>query len=211
MRSCTKCNIEQEDLQFYKNPKTGYWQSWCRSCKKKREREKRLDKGVTPKQLTTVTSKHKSCAECQELKPHRDFNASTRGSGGLAAYCKPCHKGRFYDKEYARKATAEYRARNPERWRGLHRVAQYNRKAKVKAADDKTLTNSVMTSIMGQPKCFWCKEEVKKKNRTLEHIVELNNGGLHGVSNCTMSCFSCNSSRPNKSGDFDHLGMKGTH
>lgn len=35
-------------------------------------------------------------------------------------------------------------------------------------------------------------------NYSLEHIIELSNGGIHGVSNINMACISCNSSRLNK-------------
>lgn len=213
MRNCTKCETEKDDDQFYQNPKTGYWQSWCHPCKKEHEQQRRIAKGVVPKEFTIVTGTHKSCAECKESLLHSEFSSSTRGSGGLSAYCKPCEKTRYgeryYDKEKGRLYTAAYRERHPERWRALHRITQFNRKAKIKAVDDNTLTSEVMNGIMASPNCFWCKEDIPETNRTLEHIVELSNGGLHGVSNCTMNCFSCNSSRPNKSGEFDHLGNKG--
>jgi hypothetical protein len=209
MRKCTKCYKEQDDDQFYQNPNTGYWQSWCHTCKKVREQGRRKVKGITPRKFTVVTETHKTCAECKESKPHSEFNPTVRGSGGLAAYCKPCHKERFYDKEYSRKRVMEYRERHSDRWRALHRLHQFNRKSKIKAVDDGTLTSEAMKCILSTTHCFWCEKETPEDKRTLEHIVELNNGGLHGVSNCTMSCFSCNSSRPNKLGEFDHLGNKG--
>jgi hypothetical protein len=31
-RTCSKCREEQAEAEFYKNPNTGRWSSWCRLC-----------------------------------------------------------------------------------------------------------------------------------------------------------------------------------
>lgn len=49
--------------------------------------------------------------------------------------------------------------------------------------------------------CCWCKQEIPASLRTIEHIIELSNGGMHSVHNITMACKSCNSSRVNRNND----------
>jgi hypothetical protein len=208
-RTCTKCEELKTNDQFVFNDKTKSWHSWCRPCKTSTAKVQRVASGIEPKTFSVVTETEKSCNHCKEFKPHSEFYPSARGAGGLAAYCNSCSKEKYYDKEYSRNKVMEYRERNSDRYRAMHRLHMYNRRAKIKAVDDKTLTGEAVKFIMTISTCFWCKEEIPADKKTLEHIVELSNGGLHGVSNCTMSCFSCNSSRPNKSGEFDHLGNKG--
>jgi hypothetical protein len=47
----------------------------------------------------------KTCSRCGEKKTEQDFYS--RANGRLTSWCRPCHI----------KATAEYRARDPERWK----------------------------------------------------------------------------------------------
>lgn len=137
----------------------------------------------------------KACRDCQEEKAFSEFYKTKRGTHGLNAYCKVCYKERYHDKEKARQRTAKYREANPERWRAFHRLHQFNRRSNIAATDDGTVTDEVLKSIYETESCYWCQDYTEPDKRTLEHIIELNDGGHHSITNITMACQPCNSAR----------------
>lgn len=137
----------------------------------------------------------KVCRECQVEKAFSEFYKTKKGTHGLNAYCKPCYKSKYHDKEKAKERTAKYRETHPERWKAAHRIHQHNRKSKIKATDDGTVTDEFLKEIYSRMNCYWCGLFVDEEDRTLEHVVELSEGGAHSASNIEMACLSCNSAR----------------
>ena len=179
-----------------------YYNSWCNSC---RTENNRLRSGSKKRRFSKVTETTKECTYCWEALPHSEFSPSTRGSRGLASRCRTCNNktiNRSLDK--GREATKRYRENNREKYLASHRVTQFNRRNTIRVVDDGTLTEEVLISIYAKEFCHWCKDKVPRELRTLEHVIELSRGGVHGVSNCTMACFSCNSKRINKDGKYDY-------
>lgn len=202
IKKCSKCREikELDKFSVIKRNVDGtpkYYNSWCNVC---RVNNNRLQKGVAKRIFTVIDylSEHKECGSCHMMLSFTEFSPSSRGSGGLAAYCKPCHKLRYYDKTKAKEATQRYRDNNRFKWRAAHRLNQFNRRSLIKATNDGSLTNEVLAEIYSKEHCYWCGKFTDEKDRTLEHIIELSNGGKHSVSNVTMACKSCNSSRLNK-------------
>lgn len=196
MYKCTKCKQEKNTnrFQLYKGKPNG----WCRECKTKHEKERRRNKGAKEKRYSIVIDGMKSCMTCNTMKPLQDFSPSTRGKGGVASYCKEClnRKNRTEEnRSKARKTTAKYRKDNRERYLAMHRLHQFNRKALTKAVSDGTLTDSVLKEIYATEKCYYCHNVIPRELRTLEHKIPLSKGGIHGILNVTMACFSCNSSK----------------
>lgn len=99
--------------------------------------------------------------------------------------------------EINRNYTQKYRDNHRERWRGLHRINQFNRKNKVKLANDGTVTEDFMKSLYSIENCYWCKQVIPRELRTAEHIKPLHLNGLHTAENLTMACRSCNFSKLN--------------
>lgn len=190
MRTCTKCKQVLDESRFSQS-KNKYgklkFNPWCHSCRTEYNRNKYFGGRKAKKAIKTET--HKECMHCHVMTLREDMSGS---------YCKPCYKARYYDKEKGRKYTAEYRKRNPERWRSIHRIHQFNRKSLIKATDDGTVTDEFLKELLSTKDCYWCKEEILEDQRTVEHLIELSSGGLHSASNLVMACFSCNSSRLNK-------------
>lgn len=137
----------------------------------------------------------KECRHCKVSKPLTDFTPSKRGIQGVAAYCKPCFADKYRNKDRAKEATARYRAKHPERWRAAHRLHQLKRRNSIVATCDGTVTDSFLIELYNRTECYWCKQFVVRENRTLEHIIELIDGGVHSTSNIEMACSSCNSAR----------------
>lgn len=193
-KKCSKCGevLPIEKFSPRKRNEDGsvkYRNSQCTGCRTDANRK-------TPRYKDDDSSKE--CRNCRLIKPHAEFSPASRGKLGLSAYCKSCSCELYRDREKARKNTAAYRARHPERWRAAHRIHQFNRRSLIKATDDGTVTDDFLKIIYSTEKCYWCGEITQENLRTLEHIIELSNGGTHSSSNITMACLSCNSSRLNK-------------
>ncbi len=48
---------------------------------------------------------------------------------------------------------------------------------------------------LAQVKCYWCTRSIKGKQATQDHIIAINNGGMHSLANLCVSCSTCNSSK----------------
>lgn len=201
MKVCTSCGISKSLENFSKLYKdgefTGY-HSHCKQCKRDAARESRLRKGIVPRVVPEVTETHKQCLMCNELKEFTMFSPSKRGRCGLSAYCRQCMCIRLDNessREMKRRATADYRKRKGVTWRAMHRIHQYNRRATIKATDDGTVTKEFLENLLSKDICCWCGNHTPEEDRTIEHLIELSQGGLHSASNLDMACFSCNSAR----------------
>lgn len=195
---CSKCKIEQPLEKFSCNKRNEdgsckRYNSWCTSCRTIGNRD-RL--GLKERPKAEITDNGKECLKCNTIKTLSEFSPSSRGKLQLSAYCKPCTIRATPEK--ARKYTADYRTRNGPRWRALHRLNMFKRKNLISVLSDGTVTDEILKALYEQVICCWCKDNVAPKQRTLEHIVELSQGGLHSIHNITMACFSCNSKRLNK-------------
>ena len=201
-KRCSKCRSEKELVNFSvtKRNEDGsakYRNSWCTDCRVADNR-KRLGYSKLEKSIVDFDNEIKQCACCKDMFPFTEFPPAKRGSANLAAYCKSCAKDKYYDKDKAKDYTQSYRDRNRNRWRALHRINQFNRRSLIRASEDGTVTSDFVDGIYAEEICYWCNQFTDEGDRTLEHIIELSNGGLHSSSNITMACSSCNSARLNK-------------
>lgn len=202
MRRCSKCNADKPLTNFHatkRNPDGSIktFSSWCSQCKIEKYRET----SKSPKRFIAficLNTQIKECSGCNVKLPFSDFTKSTKGSGGISAYCRPCFKDRYYNKDKSRKQSSKYRSENKESWNAYHRVSQFNRVSKIKAVSDGTVTKEFAKSVYDTEVCYWCKSFIDRPNRTMEHLIELSAGGPHSASNIVMACRSCNSSRFNK-------------
>lgn len=202
MKICSKCGEEKpvDNFSPTKRNEDGsvkYRASWCTACRVSNNRE-RLGYNKLEKSIVDYESQTKQCASCKLMFSFNEFSPSKRGSANLSSYCRACVKDKYYDREAARINTQAYRDKNRNRWRALHRINQFNRRSLIKATEDGTVTEEFIESVYRTEICYWCKEFIEESDRTLEHIIELSQGGPHSSSNITMACFSCNSSRLNK-------------
>ena len=201
---CTKCKVckKVEEFRCIKRNPDGtvkYLSSWCGECCNKSALDR---KGGRVKYIPKVEGNSKECYICRTMKPKSDFSPTSRGRLGVSAYCKVCVLTRVDKTEESRRKAAErtkvYRERNKHRWRAMHRIHQFNRRSKIKATEDGTVTDEFLKFIYSKTECYWCKLFTEEDKRTLEHIVELNDGGKHSAENITMACLSCNSARKGK-------------
>lgn len=190
---CPQCKIVQpaEKFQLHKGKPNG----WCRLCRTNLMREKRLADGVKQRRFSEIRDDTKSCMECGEFKPLASFSASSRGLGGVLAYCKPCHATKFRNPEAARVNTKAYRARNRPEYLAQHRIRQFARKRNIKIVSDGTVTREFLEALYGTQTCVYCKNETPIERRTADHVISLNKNGKHSASNLVMACHPCNSKK----------------
>ena len=197
-KACTKCGETKEIENFAKssyNPRTQKWyrNSWCNCCRTADNR-KRGEYTKRPKPVVEVDAKE--CLRCHVVLPLEVFPPSQRGRLGRASYCRAC--GTRASPEKSRKYTSDYRERHRAKYRAAHRLTQYKRRTNMQAGDDESITNEYLIFLYSQEICCWCGEYVPEDYRTLEHIQELSQGGLHSITNTNMACRSCNSARINR-------------
>ena len=202
LKLCSKCLVEKAIDNFSPTVRNidgsvKYRNSWCHQCKI----DTRICKqGGRIRPIPKVYEDSKECLECREIKSLDEFSPASRGRMGRAAYCKPCSSKRIIKSERYQSGanvenTRKYRRENPEKCRAAARISQFNRRSVIKATCDGTVTEEFLKSVYAKEICYWCKKFVNRNKRTLEHIKELSQGGVHSACNITMSCSSCNSAR----------------
>ena len=205
MKVCSKCKIEKEIDNFSKSGK--YYNSWCRLCRSELEQNRRIKNGIVPKiKPKIIGEEHKECLKCKKILHINLFNISSRGRLNRNPYCKICESA--YHKELKNKDIEKYRKLNRERtqkhrdlnreeYRGKKRIEEFNRKNKIKAVSDGTVTKEFMIKLYNTEICFWCEKFIEKDKRTAEHVIPLSRGGTHSADNLKMACLSCNCSKLN--------------
>lgn len=186
MKVCTKC--QKESNSFSPNS------YWCRPCKAEHEREKRLKLGKSPRIYRRKEGEFLECLDCSNFFPVNYFNISKRGSYGRASYCKLCQKIRCYPSKLKNgEAVKRYRAKGF--YRANHRLREFIRRQKIKVTSDGSVTKEFIINLLDAETCSYCKKPTTFKERTIDHVVALNDGGKHVASNLVMACTNCNSKK----------------
>jgi hypothetical protein len=206
-KTCKTCKVDKESSEFGNNKHSKDKLNYvCNPCRADYELQRRISKGIKPKVKPVVLENQKECLMCKQILPLDHYGDNKRGRLGKNCYCVDCFpkyhiNQRNLDvttyRENRRISTQKYRDSHREHWRGLHRINQFNRKNLIKAVDDGTVTESFMKALYDIDKCYWCGNLTPENKRTAEHIIPLISGGIHGVSNLTMACSTCNSSKRN--------------
>jgi 5-methylcytosine-specific restriction endonuclease McrA len=194
LHECSKCKVAYpwNKYQLYKGRPIGQ----CRTCKNASMKEHRAKLGMSVRKKSIIADGKKLCMHCNEFVSLNMFSKTTRGLGGVSAYCQPCVVQRY--KPTAEKtvaATQTYRKKNRERYLASHRVNMYERRHKIKVTADGTVTDAYLKSLYAWPICHYCEKFTEVDQRTADHKTPLNLGGQHSAKNLVMACFTCNSSK----------------
>lgn len=169
----------------------------------------------------------KSCNVCGEIKPVDHFRKWDRDYGdGYYNQCHVCEraKGRAWNRnrgEYRRNYEETHRAHlrvvrdawnkknkdkrkaqqrrfySSQKGRLYNRNSQAIRRSKSKQGD---VTTAWLEQFMAsQTKCFYCKKPFNSnRKKTVDHVIPLDKGGEHIMTNLVIACQSCNSSKGNR-------------
>jgi 5-methylcytosine-specific restriction endonuclease McrA len=105
---------------------------------------------------------------------------------------KPWLNPRLSEKEkrdVRRLADENFSAREKSR----NRIKKIKRKKGIIVVDDMTLSSDITKTAKS---CVYCGKMFNEEDKpTIDHIVPLNKGGIHSISNVIVSCRSCNSKK----------------
>ena len=190
---CSKCSEAKPwaKFQLYKEKPVGQ----CRECKTKAMKALRVTKGISVRKQSEIIDGTKLCMRCDKFYPLDHFSKATRGLGGLATYCKPCHAEKYRNKDKAKTATATYRIRHRERHLARHRVRMFEYKTHKRVTADGSVTDQLLKHLYAEPRCFYCKQDIVRELRTIDHKTPLSKGGEHVAGNLVMACWACNCSK----------------
>jgi 5-methylcytosine-specific restriction endonuclease McrA len=135
-------------------------------------------------------------------------------------YEKNKEKRRIYFKEYCKKNIVKFReydkkeySENPEKFKIKNKIFRKKnplkirfykslrrtlKKSNTKNPVTKTELIELYKKITSSGKCPYCKKEMTNSKWTLDHIISLKKGGGHEKGNLTFCCYSCNSSKKDK-------------
>ena len=156
---------------------------------------KRREAGIPAAKRSRIEDGKKLCMHCEEMKAFSHFTKATRGLGGIAAYCKPCMKERYYDRVAMMHYCHAYRQRHEGRVRANSRITNAIRATRISVTDDGTVTSAFLHDLYSTVNCYYCEEPTSRFKRTADHKIPLARGGLHSADNMVMACQGCNSSK----------------
>lgn len=125
--------------------------------------------------------------------------------GGAKRRCaRHSTSGGFHRKkrttEQHRKFNRRYIEKHPEKvraiWAAAGRTSKPKRAALILAASDGTLTTEAVVALFAAAAdCPYCSMMMRSRDKSLDHKIPLSRGGLHGISNVTICCKRCNTSK----------------
>ena len=100
---------------------------------------------------------------------------------------------RIRNKEKCKQLAEKWRKKNPERDYWLRRTILLERRARMKNASDGTVTRQALMHLVSSAiECCYCRKELGKTDRHVDHKHPISKGGLHGLDNLAVCCRSCN-------------------
>ncbi|MGR3932637.1 endonuclease VII domain-containing protein [Streptomyces sp. BRA346] len=69
-------------------------QAYCRECSAEYYRRRQEAKGKRVREKVPVPPGHKRCPQCEEVKPHSEWERNKSSSDGWASYCRECRAER---------------------------------------------------------------------------------------------------------------------
>ncbi|MFE7956256.1 endonuclease VII domain-containing protein [Streptomyces sp. NPDC057413] len=69
-------------------------QAYCRKCSAEYYRQRQEAQGKVVRQRVPVPAGHKRCPQCEEIKPHSEWESNKSSSDGWSSYCRTCRAER---------------------------------------------------------------------------------------------------------------------
>ncbi len=216
MKTCTKCGVEKPLDAFHKHHGNGRT-AHCKDCR-------RTDTKVTDA-TRLAPDAIKVCRKCKIEKAARDFDPNPRVSSGYYSTCQECRRAgarawkarnkdriRAYEdenREHLNQVRYDWQHRNRERHLANRRKGYRTPKARMysllrmhqrRVAKNGTVTPAEIHELKArQKKCYYCKTPFTDTLKaTIDHVIPLNKGGVHDISNLVLACQSCNSSKSDR-------------
>ena len=217
-KRCTKCGETKPLTEFDKrNTAPCGYKSACKACR-------RVEVQATDA-TRLAPDAVKVCRKCKMEKPAKDFDVNIKVSSGYYSTCRECRRAgarawKARNKDRIREYEAEnydhllqlryaWQERNRETSLARRRIRSYTPKERLynrlrshqrRVAKNGTVTPEQVRELeQRQKKCYYClKPFTDKLKATIDHVIPINKGGLHDISNLVLACKSCNSSKSDR-------------
>jgi hypothetical protein len=168
--TCTICGEVRERRDFYSEAQGRYLQHCCGQRRSHEQIEK------------DISEQMKTCFECGLRLPFDEFSYSPNGRDKKRPYCKCCVS-----------AIAHEKSDNPNRQKWIEETS-----------DGSITTQSLSKMLREAEDCSHCGVKltqsypVKPTQKTIDHNTPLSRGGKHVLSNISVMCLGCNSSKQDR-------------
>ncbi|MFF3502733.1 endonuclease VII domain-containing protein [Streptomyces sp. NPDC003247] len=94
-RRCSRCKRHLPRTAFASNKSMpDGLQAYCRDCAAEYYRQRQEAKGKKVREKVSVSEGFKRCPQCQEIKPHAEWERNKSSSDGWSSYCRVCRAER---------------------------------------------------------------------------------------------------------------------
>ena len=153
--------------------------------------------------LADIEASTKTCVRCKQAKPRVAFPTGTAAPRG-GRVCLQCNveiaAALVQSLRDRLSAGADNRTVEVLRQQARGEYAGKRLQQAIEQSDG-TLSVAVVGRLFGEAEgktCPYCGEYMSKKTKSLDHMVPLNKGGLHGVVNMIICCRRCNTAKRDK-------------
>lgn len=175
-KRCSRCELVQPVENFNRRGQRA-WQNLCRPCQAQATAERLA---AEPARKAAYYQANK-----QRWKSHAELTERQR-----EIKRERSRRWRAENPERFKQQLDDWRARNPERFNALSR----QRTARKRGNGVYKILKRDLRRLYLKP-CIYCG---KRENITLDHVVPIARGGVHGIGNLAPACKPCNSSKRDK-------------
>ncbi|MEH0543312.1 endonuclease VII domain-containing protein [Streptomyces sp. B21-105] len=105
LKKCSACQRSRPVGAFASNSsRPDSLQANCRECAAEYYRRRREAQGMTVRVKVPVPRGHKRCPQCEQVKPHAEWERNKSSSDGWSSYCRPCRAERnrvsYFQRKY---------------------------------------------------------------------------------------------------------------
>jgi 5-methylcytosine-specific restriction endonuclease McrA len=191
MKTCTVCKTELSLDQFHKDAKgkDGH-QSQCKKCCSEKKRKKYASDPEKVKfAVSLYVAKNKEKVTVYKKDWYQKNQAELRKN-----FCENYKKNADHRKEKAK----EWKEKNPEKAKIIHRASQAKRRARFREADGHHSASDIEKLLLLQKwKCPMCHSNLRSGFH-VDHVHPLSRGGSNWPSNLQCLCPKCNQQKHNK-------------
>lgn len=101
------------------------------------------------------------------------------------------------NRDRAREQLADWKKRNPERWKEINSSSSARRRAVQRDPNAERFSRRDVWERDGNI-CLYCEDELTYDSWHMDHFVPISRGGKHSMANCVVSCQPCNNRKANK-------------
>lgn len=123
MKKCTKCGVEKDEKEFYKeSSKKDGLKNWCKKCCSDVQKQRLLRPKTKERKKRNARPGYKYCSKCGAERSITEFHKRSETKDGLVSNCKKCCKEYLNKNEkHIKQRRKRYYRNNKQRFKKLHK------------------------------------------------------------------------------------------